>query len=239
MKIHVDEPAQFSFQGMSNVSMSPDLVRSVAELTGEDVERIKKVRPKKLGIVCGRSECEQNLHCFRPPKRARDSFGSCQSCGIDLVNWNEMYIRDLTDAPHKFELLKKEWIRHFFFHLSITPRIRSYADKLGTTGLENLAHKQLAMGKMLQFNREWDWNQTKMLDGNIVHWARHAVACCCRRCMAYWHNVSLDATLSDVDIDYFVQLIMLYIDERMSDLSKVKPSSHRAEPVGGTELMVS
>jgi hypothetical protein len=115
-------------------------------------------------------------------------------------------------------MLKVEWIRHFFFHVPITPRIKGHAQTLGLDGLATLAEHQLMQGKMLQFNPDWDFNQTKMLDGNIVHWARHAVACCCRKCMAYWHNVPTSARLSAQDVEYFKQLIILYIRQRIPDL---------------------
>jgi hypothetical protein len=129
-----------------------------------------------------------------------------------------MHVREALGATQKFDLLKKEWIRHFFFHVPLTPRIERYARKHGSTGLAIVARRQLSQNKMLRFIESLDFNQTQMLKGTIVHWARHAVACCCRRCMAYWHNVPLAAELSAADIDYFVTLIMFYVKDRIPDL---------------------
>jgi hypothetical protein len=219
MKDRLEAHEQFVLPGIPDSSVSPDYVNSVLEMTPEDVERLRKIRPKKLGIVCRRSQCKEDLHCFRPPDRDLESApGPCRTCGAVLVDWNEMWIKELRDAPHKFELLKSEWIRHFFFHVPITPRIETYARKHGVDGLAAVAEKQLTQGKMLRFDPNWDWHQTKMLDGNIVHWARHAVACCCRRCMAYWHNIPVSTALSASDVAYFKQLVVLYIRHRMPDL---------------------
>jgi hypothetical protein len=197
-------------------SRSEDYVDSVFNMDADDVERLKAIRPKKLGIVCGRSECKDQLHSFRqPPSRAYMSPGSCVACGVEAVPWNLMHARNLTDVNAKTDFLKTEWIRHFFFNLPITPRIERFAEAKGLTGLESIAHDQLSQAKMLNFNSNFDWSQTKMLDGNIVHWARHAMGCCCRRCLAYWHNVPLATTLNAPDIDYFRNLLMFYINSRI------------------------
>ena len=195
---------------------SEDYVDSVLNMSADDVERLKAIRPKKLGIVCGRSECKEQLHSFRPPPRkAALPLGPCQVCGVETIPWSFMHARDLTDVSSKMDFLKTEWIRHFFFNLPITPRIEHFCLAKGVAGLESEADAQLRHAKMLNFNPDWDWNQTRMLNGNIVHWARHAMGCCCRRCLAYWHNVPFAATLSSSDIDYFRSLVMIYVNSRI------------------------
>lgn len=219
MRSHSDPPTQIEILQSGEPSNASERIQSVFDLTAADVEKLKRKRPKLLGIVCGRSDCKRDLHCFRPKKlESANSPGRCQECGVELVNWDQMHARDLLSAPEKFELLRKEWIRHFFFHVPLTDRIKAYARKHGVNGLVAVARKQLSKGTMLRFNESLDFNQTAMLDGTIVHWARHAVACCCRRCMAYWHDVPLTAELSATDIDYFEQLLSLYIKERIPDL---------------------
>jgi hypothetical protein len=223
MRDRLDAFVHPALRGLSEASSATpvEYVSSVLDMTAADVERLRKNRPKTLGIVCGRSECKKNLHCFRPPDHdRRRAPGPCGQCGVDLINWNQMWIRDLRDAPRKFEFLKAEWIRHFFFHVPISSRIDAYARNKGLDVLAKVAQEQLTQGKMIRFNEKFDWNQTKMLDGTIVHWARHAVACCCRRCMEYWHNIPSSDSLSDEDIEYFKQLVMLYIQHRMPNLQE-------------------
>jgi hypothetical protein len=222
MKDRSESSQQLRFSQMP--SRSEDYVDSVLNMSADDVERLRAFRPKKLGIVCGRSECKEQLHSFRrPPSKASLPPGPCQACGVEIVPWNLMHTRDLADVSSKMDFLGTEWIRHFFFNLPITPRIEQFAGTRGLAGLESLAHDQLTQSKMLNFNPDWDWNQTKMLDGNIVHWARHAMGCCCRRCLAYWHNVPLGATLSASDVDYFRSLLMVYVNSRVPSLGANKP----------------
>jgi len=221
MRSHTDRSAQIEIPGMAEFSGRRERIDSVFDLTSEEVERLKRTKPKTLGIVCGRSECKSDLHCYLPERRGDPcSLGSCQHCGEELVDGDKMRTRwSGVPALAKFDLLKKEWIRHFFFHLPLTPRIEAYACKHGLSGLGDIARKQLNKGTMLQFVASQDFRQTTMLKGTIVHWGRHAVACCCRRCMAYWHNVPLEAELTTSDIDYFGELIMLYVKHRIPDLA--------------------
>jgi hypothetical protein len=196
-----------------------ETIDSVSDLTADDVERLKKKRPKALGIVCRRSDCERNLHCFDTgdTKYAR---GSCRSCGTNLIDWPAVRVRGLANVEMKFNFFDKEWIRHFFFHVPITPRIETYARKHGFDGLAQVTESQLEQPKMLRFMPALDYNQTAMLDGTIVHWGRHATACCCRACMRYWHDVPLDYELIREDIEYFKQLVIRYVQFRVPDLEE-------------------
>jgi hypothetical protein len=151
---------------------------------------------------------------------------------VDLVDWNTTQLRNLRDVGETFGYLKKEWIRHFFFHVPITPRIESYARHRGIKGLSEVLERQLRQGKMLRFDPDFDWQQTAMLRGTIVHWARHATACCCRRCMKYWHNIPLDQELTNENIEYFKHLGLRYIELRLPTLSGLSEKD-RVEAVSG------
>ncbi len=209
----------------------PEHIESVFDLTQEKVERLTRVRPKLLGITCGRTDCTKGLHCFDSVKsKLRFERGRCQQCGIDLIDWDQMWLRDTRDVDKKFEFLKKEWIRHFFFHVPVSPRIEEYARQHGLKGLAEILEKQLRQGKMLRFMPAFDRKQTKMLNGTIIHWARHAVGCCCRQCMSYWHNVPLDQELSNEEVQYFKELALMYIVERIPGLKESKLGPASASP---------
>ncbi|MCI0562912.1 MAG: DUF4186 domain-containing protein [Nitrososphaera sp.] len=196
-----------------------DFIDSVFDLTEEKVERLKHIKPKLLGIKCRRADCGKGLHCF-DARRAKPKFeeGRCQECGADLVKWDEVWLRDTRDVEKKFAFFETEWIRHFFFHVPLTSRIRKYANNHGLAGLGRIVEDQLRSHKMLKYLPAFDRTQTPMLRGTIIHWARHAVACCCRACMCYWHNVPLDQELTDQDIQYFKALALKFIEKRMPDL---------------------
>jgi hypothetical protein len=197
-----------------------DRIDSVFDLTPEEVERLKRVKPKLLGLRCGRTDCAKGLHCFdRSRVRRRYKQGACQQCGAELIDWGEVWLRDSRDIEKKFEFFRREWIRHFFFHVPITGRIEKYARRFGQLGLAEVLEKQLRQNKMLRYIPALDGRQTKMLDGTIVHWARHAVGCCCRGCMSYWHNIPLDQELTGSDVAYLKGLAVKFIVKRMPDLA--------------------
>jgi hypothetical protein len=153
---------------LPGIGEETETIDSVLDLTADDVERLKKKRPKVLGIVCRRSDCERNLHCFDTDD-TKYGGGSCRSCGMDLIDWPAVRDRG-ADLEMKFSFFDKEWIRHFFFHVPITSRIEAYARKHGYDGLEKVTQNQLEQPKMLRFMPALDYNQIAMLDGTIVHW---------------------------------------------------------------------
>ena len=64
-----------------------------------------------------------------------------------------------------------------------------------------------------------DGRQTSW-DKDILCYAQHATACCCRRCMEYWHGIAPDAPLTDEQVAYFTDLCLRYVFDRMPDLSE-------------------
>ena len=55
-----------------------------------------------------------------------------------------------------------------------------------------------------------DGKQTPM-KGHPVFIAQHACACCCRGCLEKWHHIPNGKNLNKKEIDYIVNLIMLWI----------------------------
>jgi hypothetical protein len=198
-------------------------ITDVSLLTPDRIEQYvaQKARPKSLNLTCGRSECDKELHTFRPLRIDLTATGlaPCTKCGYELTRNDTSTIRNSRDVETLFATLQTEWIRHFFFHLAITDRIEHYAAKHGRDGLARIAGEQLQSGRMIGYSPRWDSQQTAMLRGTIIHWARHAVACCCRRCMAYWHGIPMSSMLTEADVEYFQELIMRYVDIRLPDLA--------------------
>src|SRR5690348_922898 len=86
MRRRTEDSSQIQIPGTDEV---PE-IKSVKDLTSDDVERLKRVRPKKLGIVCSRAECNEGLHCFRPEVRAVvETDLHCQHCGHGLLNFKQ------------------------------------------------------------------------------------------------------------------------------------------------------
>ena len=56
-----------------------------------------------------------------------------------------------------------------------------------------------------------DGKQTPMR-GHPVFIAQHACACCCRGCLEKWHKIPKGRELSDLEVDYIVDLLMKWIE---------------------------
>ena len=175
-----------------------------------------KLTPLKL--QCSQSDCDNDLHCFRRSKRESEfEPGQCQSCGADLVNWERIRQRNMGDVQHTFSSLKLEWIRHQFWHRPLDQRAINYARRRGRIGLHAAVEKRIRKSVGTKTSR--DGRQTPW-ERNPIYYAQHATACCCRRCIEYWHGIPAERPLTDGEVDYFVGLCILYLNERLHDLAE-------------------
>ena len=168
-----------------------------------------------LKVTCTVSDCAADLHCFKfhSRKMRPADRGHCRSCGIDLVDWERLHTRNIDDVDHTFTELKQEFIRHYFWHKDIDERADKHARRKGRILLEQAVHRRLlsSIGRPEPFR---DGQQTPK-SGNIIFYAQHATATCCRTCLEYWHGISKGRKLTKPEINYGAQLAMRFITERM------------------------
>ena len=148
----------------------------------------KRPEPKPLNIRCTNSDCEAGLHCFRKSRQMTTAqVGQCRSCGARLIDWERVRQRNLADAGFVFQSLKHEWVRHHFWHTPIDEKAELHARRKGRTALAQSVEAQLrrAVGPAQPFRDGWQTPQ----QGRVVYYAQHALACCCRACMEYWHGI--------------------------------------------------
>ena len=69
--------------------------------------------------------------------------------------------------------------------------------------------KRLAPNNLLN-----DGKQTPMR-GHPVFIAQHATATCCRGCLYKWHKINNNKELNKKEIDYIVNIIMLWINRQI------------------------
>lgn len=171
-----------------------------------------------LRITCTSSDCGQGLHCFRATRKMKklNEKGKCRSCGDNLVDWQRVFRRDLRDVNYTFRALKQEMIRHHFWHAEIDERALTRAYESGKAALGEAATKRIrsSVGPAEPFR---DGMQTPYL-GNVLYYAQHATACCCRTCIEYWHGIPKGRELSNDEISYLSDLVKLYLEERLTDL---------------------
>lgn len=177
-----------------------------------------KLEPLK--VHCTDSRCESNLHCFSPNRRTKNwqktYQGQCQSCGENLVDWDRVKRRDISDVAGTFSELSHEYIRHVFFHAPFDEKSKQEALALGLTRLKSnvrpLLEKKIAPAKIFR-----DGTQTTKGD-SAIHYAQHATATCCRKCLEYWHGIERNRDLTKEELDYCEALVLAYLDRRAPEL---------------------
>jgi uncharacterized protein DUF4186 len=175
----------------------------------------KQLEPLK--VRCTSADCDSNLHCFRKSRQmAEIDRGKCRYCKADLIDWSRVQQRDLQDVKFTFKALKTEMIRHHFWHKELDERAVNHALRKGKTALLPSIHKRItnSIGPTQPYR---DGFQTPY-QGNVIYYAQHAVAACCRKCVEYWHGIPQGKPLSSKEINYLSALCEYYVAERMPDL---------------------
>ena len=173
-----------------------------------------------LKISCTDTDCDSDLHCFRSKRTATGvgTGGRCRDCGADLIVWERVHRRDLSDVIHTFSSLKNELIRHHFWHVEIDLRAENHARRKGRAKLRAAAEHRIRQS-LGAAEPNWDGRQTPMKD-NSIFYAQHATASCCRRCVEYWHGIPMGQPLTEEEIAYLTALVCLYLDERFPNLTE-------------------
>jgi len=177
---------------------------------------------KPLKISCTSTKCGSNLHCFLTTKKAAlaGQGGRCRSCGIALVDWERVHRKDTRDAAYTLAALQFEYFRHHFWHLSLSQHAENHALRKGRAVLRHFARHQLEklVGSKQHAREGYQTPRETSPSANAVHFAQHAVAACCRKCIAVWHGIGEETELTQEDLDYLVDLTMLYIEDRLPTL---------------------
>lgn len=173
-----------------------------------------------LRVKCTDTRCDDGLHCFRQKRRKRTDAlsGPCRECQADLVDWTRAHSHAPEDRAYLYDSLRRELIRHHFWHLPIDEKARDAALRKGRRAMPDAVVARLKSSVGLSSDKLFrDGIQTKM-EGNIIFYAQHATASCCRKCIECWHDIPMDRNLSDDEIAYLTDLALRFIDERMPDL---------------------
>lgn len=187
-------------------------------------------KPPPLDIKCTSTDCDNDLHCFKQLKKMTpDQRGKCRACGADLVDWQRLHRRDKGDAPHTFEALQHEMIRHHFFHRPVDEDAMRHAQRKGRIALKDSARDRL-LKYLAVAEPPRDGRQTP-LAGNAIYYAQHATATCCRTCLEYWHDIPKGRPLTAEEFDYCATLVDLFLDEKLPDLAD-EPISVPRRPRG-------
>jgi hypothetical protein len=191
---------------------------TITEVNEIDLDEELSPLPK---MSCTRTDCANNLHCFLPNRSMarKKQKGPCRSCGKEMIDWSRLEKRELGDVLHTIEMLKNEWVRHeYWCRKPIDQKAEMHARRAGLRQLR-IEAESIIRGRVGSPRHPVQGRQTPW-DGNIIYYAQHATACCCRRCIEVWHGISRKLDLAENEIRYFTELVSIYIRYRLPDLTE-------------------
>ena len=168
-------------------------------------------------------DCARNLHSFLRWRPRGESYRSkgYRGCGAELIDWNRLDQRDLDDVEYTVASLLQELIRHEYWHRPVDEKAIRHASKKGMDALrEGAVHRLRKYVGRPRSELSRDGMQTPF-SGNVIYYAQHATATCCRKCIEAWHGIGRECHLTEEEIAYFAELMMHYIETRLAE-----PSAH-------------
>lgn len=178
---------------------------------------------KPIDVKCSDTRCAEGFHFYTSkvaPKGGK--IGDCKDCGDASVDWKRIKEKDL---PYVFSTLKRELLRHVCWVNDVDPKAIAKAYKRGKTKVLERA-REIIKQKIAKIPKAYyDYLCTKTKGTEIVNYAQHATATCCRKCLERWHNIPQDIVLNDEQISYCVGLIEQYLQDRIPDLQDNEQNS--------------
>ena len=173
-------------------------------------------------VTCPSSDCERDLHSFRRTRpRAGQSYRNeqCRECGVDLIDWHRLDHHDLGDVEYTVSCLELELIRHMYWHKSFDQTAINHAKRKGREGLSTAAERRLIQSVApTKSELPRDGAQTPFT-GNVLYYAQHATATCCRKCIQEWHGIPRERRLTRQEVGYMTELLTHYVEKRMPELT--------------------
>ena len=114
-----------------------------------------------------------------------------------------------------FDKLSKSKFRSSF-HLNDKDIL--YIEDKGIDKIRNHAY-DFVTKRLADTSNVTDGKQTPM-KGHPVFIAQHATGTCCRSCLEKWHHISKNKNMTDDDIKYVVDIIMLWIEKEYNNYKK-------------------
>ncbi len=183
-----------------------------------------------LEVTCGTTKCDDGYHCYSQKKT---SLKKCKECGIDLIDWERIHKNDLKDSDFVFDQLKTEIIRHVFWHTPIEDEAIKKALVHGKNKTKERVRKFVK--SRIYKHTPWDGRQTPMGKDELINYAQHATATCCRKCLEAWHNINMNKQLNDAEVDYCASLIMKYVEQRLPELNDEGINENEAKKIINNE----
>ena len=178
---------------------------------------------EKLDITCGDVKCEAGEHSFgqkKPRNEDRPPPSCCTTCGAAPVDWESVRKRDPSRIDFVIKSFRKEHIRAYFWDYDISQESKRRPLELGRNQMRLKVHNRLkeAIGPAKKFRVV---TQTPLLkDDDPIHYAQHATATCCRKCVFCWHGIPEGRDLEENELKYLEAFVWRYLDAKIPELSE-------------------
>lgn len=176
---------------------------------------------KPLDVQCRHTICEKGFHSHTSkvtPKNGK--VGDCNDCGDSSIDWERIHKNDSYDRDYTIVNLKRELIRHICWSAPMEEAVIQYAQKRGRSVI--LARAEVIIRRNLAKipTGRFDFMCTPKKGKEIIHYAQHATATCCRKCLERWHGIPQDTILDESQITYCVGWLECFTDDRMPNLKE-------------------
>ncbi len=184
------------------------------------MDKLPSLEPAK--IRCTSTDCGKDKHCYRPTRGhwQNDAPAECQNCGDKNVDMSVTRSRDVSNPAAIFRELGREFIRDHFLYKPIDVQARGLIRRDGLAVIRSrvAARLEKSIGKIPDI---FDGRQTK-LGGDIIFYAQHATATCCRKCAWYWYGIPRNGPMSAKDLGFCNTMVQAYLDRREGELLAIQ-----------------
>lgn len=228
-------------------AFDPDEIARLRDLIEQEYEQLL-ADPAPPGMVplriqCRMSSCRHGKHCLdylrKPVRRGGQSRsagtvpGSCRDCGVPVLAL-PLHVGDQPDIASMYELQQAELIRAHYWHVPLDLKAYNTARRLGRAALHQRARAQVAATFSLSV--EPFAGRRTSYHGNVIHYAQHATASCCRRCAAYWHGLPEHGEPAPRQVRHLQRLVLAYLDVRLPGLNEDPMTIRDIPPVNAVDL---
>ena len=186
---------------------------SLTKVKGNDRQTLVTLRTANRNL-----DCANGLHTYNRSRRVNtEGHLVCGVCGIDCIDWARLHRRRIDEAEHTFAQLATDRLRLEWWTKEIDAAAKRHAFRKGLVNLEQAVRKRLERS-VGAAHPHFDGRQTPK-SGNVIFYAQHALACCCRKCIQNWHGIPRGEVLESDALSYFTLLIMRFIKQRIPELT--------------------
>lgn len=179
----------------------------------------------QLPLIEQSTNCSQGFHTYHRSKRTNQNGNSiCSACGADVIDWNRLHMRKRSDVQYLIRQLKTDEFRMDWWKRQIDRHATNHALRKGRRLLREAISKRIRQSIGVVYKMKdgslkpyRDGYQTPFT-GNAIYYAQHALACCCRECLAIWHGIPEGRNLKTDELTYLCFLVETYIRIRIPNL---------------------